>query len=206
MKEDVLEQIVDDYLKLRGYFTIHNVKFKPSPEHEAYNRSKDSVFSDIDVIGVNPRLRGISRVWAVSCKAWQSGFDANHILNQLNGKAKQGKREAWKYYRELWEPRWSEAFRQEVITRTGAKRFRYSIAVTHLKGDGAAWARDPRIRSNLAGSSFSFLTLEEMWMEYLGAIGTAPQPSAIGRLAQVLKAAKLLDRSDLDASWTAGRI
>lgn len=200
MKEDVLEQIVDDYLNLKGYFTIHNVKFKPAADDKAFNKAKDSVASDIDVVGVNPRLRGIKRVWAVSCKAWQSGFDATHILKQLNGEAKAGKRETWKYYRELWEPRWSEAFRREILDRTGANNFRYSIAVTHLKGDGAAWGRDPRIRSNLAGSSFSFLTLEDMWREYLGAIGTAPQPSAIGRLAQVLKAAKLLDDADLGSS------
>jgi len=29
MKEDVLEQVVDDYLKFKGYFTTHNVRFGP---------------------------------------------------------------------------------------------------------------------------------------------------------------------------------
>ena len=29
MKEDVLEQIVDDYLQMQGYFTTHNVRFNP---------------------------------------------------------------------------------------------------------------------------------------------------------------------------------
>jgi hypothetical protein len=33
MKEDVLEQIVDDYLQFKGGFTTHNVRFKPSPDH-----------------------------------------------------------------------------------------------------------------------------------------------------------------------------
>jgi hypothetical protein len=28
-KEDILEQLFDDYLKTTGFFTIHNVKFKP---------------------------------------------------------------------------------------------------------------------------------------------------------------------------------
>jgi len=28
MKEDILEQLVDDYLKFNGYFTAHNVKFQ----------------------------------------------------------------------------------------------------------------------------------------------------------------------------------
>jgi hypothetical protein len=29
VKKDVLEQIVDDYLQLKGYFTTHNVRFGP---------------------------------------------------------------------------------------------------------------------------------------------------------------------------------
>jgi hypothetical protein len=31
VKEDVLEQVVDDYLKFKGYFTTHNVAFRPAP-------------------------------------------------------------------------------------------------------------------------------------------------------------------------------
>jgi hypothetical protein len=33
MKEDILEQLVDDYLKFNGFFTVHNVKFKPAVIH-----------------------------------------------------------------------------------------------------------------------------------------------------------------------------
>ena len=29
VKEDVLEQIVDDYLQFKGYFTVHNVRRVP---------------------------------------------------------------------------------------------------------------------------------------------------------------------------------
>jgi hypothetical protein len=29
MKEDLLEQLVDDYLKFNGFFGAHNVKFQP---------------------------------------------------------------------------------------------------------------------------------------------------------------------------------
>jgi hypothetical protein len=36
MKEDVLEQVVDDYLKFNGYFTTHNVAFRPCPERNDY--------------------------------------------------------------------------------------------------------------------------------------------------------------------------
>ena len=33
MKEDILEQIADDYLQFKGCFTTHNVRFKPDPAH-----------------------------------------------------------------------------------------------------------------------------------------------------------------------------
>lgn len=189
MKEDVLEQIVDDYLQLNGYFTIHNVRFKPSPNHSAYIANDDRVSSDVDVIGFHPSKRGVDRVWVVSCKAWQSGFNADRKLRELRGEVKGGKRETWRYFRELWIPKWADALHDEVKERTGTSKFRYSIAVTKLTGNGESWAKDPTIRQNLRGNPFSFLTLESMWTEYLEAIGTTPQPSEIGRLAQLLKAA-----------------
>lgn len=68
-KEDVLEQIVDDYLQINGYFTMHNVRFRPAVDHPDYESKKDSVHSDLDVLGVNPNLQGPSRVIAVSCKS-----------------------------------------------------------------------------------------------------------------------------------------
>ena len=54
MKEDVLEQIVDDYLQFDGYFTMHNVRFRPSPDDPDYGRAQDAVPSDVDVVGLPP--------------------------------------------------------------------------------------------------------------------------------------------------------
>lgn len=51
MKEDVLEQIVDDYLQFKGYFTRHNVRFRPRPAHPEFKTRQDSVNSDVDVVG-----------------------------------------------------------------------------------------------------------------------------------------------------------
>ncbi len=189
MKEDVLEQIVDDYLQLKGYFTIHNVRFKPSPVHSEFVGDDDRVASDVDVVGLHPNKIGVDRVWVVSCKSWQQGFDAGRKLRELRGDVRQPKRETWRHFRELWIPKWSEAFRAEIEKRTGSSEFRYSIAVTRLIGDGSEWAEDPTIRDNLGGNPISFLTLSEMWTEYVDAVGTTPQPSEIGRLAQLLKAA-----------------
>jgi hypothetical protein len=42
MKEDVLEQIVDDYLQMQEYFTTHNVLFNPLKD-EHYVTRDDSV-------------------------------------------------------------------------------------------------------------------------------------------------------------------
>jgi len=191
VKEDVLEQVVDDYLQWRGYFTIHNVRFRPSTDHAGYNGRQDSVRSDVDVVGYNPNKRGNDRVWVVSCKSWQSGFAADRLLAQLHGTARNPLRERWKNLRELWVPKWSEAFVSEIERRTGTTRFTYFLAVTRVSGDAAAWENDPTIRANLGGNPFKFLTLEQMWSEILKEVTTTPASSEIGRLAQLLKAARL---------------
>lgn len=50
-KEDILEQIVEEYLVHKGYFVQHNLKFLPRKDHPDYIQNKDSNHSDIDVIG-----------------------------------------------------------------------------------------------------------------------------------------------------------
>jgi hypothetical protein len=149
MKEDVLEQVVDDYLQFEGYFTTHNVRFKPSKEDAGYESRLDSVPSDVDVVGYNPNRDGAERVAVVSCKAWQIGFDAQAILAQLRGTAKNPKRPRELQFRELWLPKWSDAFVAEIKRLTGTSQFTYYLAVTRLKGDSSDWASDPTIRRNL---------------------------------------------------------
>jgi len=196
VKEDVLEQIVDDYLNFKGYFTIHNVPFHPSKERSDYNASDDSVPSDIDVIGIHPKKRGAERVMAVTCKSWQGGFHAERLLDQLRGKRKNPKRETWRHFRELWKPKWSEAFRQEVGARTGARAFTYKIAVTRLVGDPSGWSSDETIAANLPNCPVGFLEIEEMWTTILRGLTERPAPSELGRVAQVLKAAGLVTPPD----------
>jgi hypothetical protein len=135
MKEDVLEQIVDDYLNFKGYFTTHNVPFHPERTHPDYDLKQDSVPSDIDVLGIHPKKRGPDRVIVVTCKSWQGGFHSERLLEQLRGERKNPKREIWRLFRELWIPKWSEAFRREIKRRTGAEKFAYKIAVTRLIGN-----------------------------------------------------------------------
>ena len=51
-----------------------------------------SVSSDIDVVGLHPQLTGTDRVMAVSCKSWQGGFAASHIVAKLRREAKNPER------------------------------------------------------------------------------------------------------------------
>ena len=191
VKEDVLEQIVDDYLQFRGYFTTHNVRFKPRRDHPEYESNQDSVPSDVDVVGFHPKLAAPDRVIVVSCKAWQGGFDGVGRLAQLRGDRPNPSRAIWRAHRELWVPKWSEAFRAAIHSLTGETTFAYRLAVTRLRSSAADWTTDPTIVANLAGSTFGVLTLEEMWSEVLAEVTTTPAPSEIGRLAQLLKAAGL---------------
>lgn len=196
MKEDVLEQVVEDYLQLKGYFTRHNLKFKPAKDSDGYISQQHSVASDVDVIGIHPTLSGPARVWVVSCKAWQPGFDAAGKLGELRGTKTNPKRETWRHFRELCRPEWSQAFRAEVEKATGQRDFRYSVAVTRLKGAGhkdqveaaRKWLADPIIANNLAGCEFTFLTMQEMWSHLQEELTTTPASSEIGRLAQLLRA------------------
>ena len=196
MKEDVLEQIVDDYLQSQGYFTRHNIKFRPHPTRADYISREDAVASDIDVIGVHPKQRGRSRVIAVSCKSWQTGFDPAARLAELRGEKKNPKRATWRSFRELWIPKWSDAFVDAIEDHTGQRTFDYRIAVTRLRGNGNPndWANDPTIKQNLPGCTIGFLTLPDMWNTMAAGLGTTPAPSEIGRLAQLLIASNIINQ------------
>lgn len=191
MKEDVLEQIVDDYLQTQGYLTTHNVRFTPPRDHPDYVGRDDSVPSDVDVVGYHPRRTGPERVLVVSCKSWQSGFDATRLLAELRSEAKNPKRPTELRFHELWLPKWAEGFRRRIAELTGETQLKYCLAVTWVRGDTAAWSDEPRIRENLGGNPLRFLQLKDMWASVLAAVTTTPAASEIGRLAQLLKAAGL---------------
>jgi len=58
MKEDILEQIAEDfYSKKVGYFTKHNIKFRPSDKESDYIAKFDSVHSDIDLLIIDAHKR-----------------------------------------------------------------------------------------------------------------------------------------------------
>ncbi len=129
----------------------------------------------------------------VTCKSLQTGFNPRRKLEELRGEAHNPKRATWRQFRELWIPKWSQAFHDTIFKLTGESIFSYRIAITRLSGTGTAkaWAEDPTIKAHLDGCSFGFLTLEDMWATMLKELKRTPASSEMGRLAQLLKAAGL---------------
>jgi hypothetical protein len=80
-KEDILEQLVEEYLIHKGYLIKHNVKFLPSKQHEDFVSNQDSNHGDIDVLAIHPLLTGPEQILAVSCNSWQSGFNIQRELS-----------------------------------------------------------------------------------------------------------------------------
>lgn len=110
MKEDILEQIAEDYLRCKGYFTITNVKYRPDPSDPDYKKKSDCVYSDIDIIGVNPKDRSPEGIIAVSCKSWQGGFRPEWEIENINKNRKVSGRESKLRYRELAIKKWARAY------------------------------------------------------------------------------------------------
>src|ERR1041384_5195109 len=109
MREDVLEQLVEDYLQASGYFTRCNLKFKPDSAHPEFQKPLDSNHSDVDVLGVSPTRPEEERVVVVSCKAWQDGLDPRALAAAIDGRKKLSGRDAWKSFHELTSRKWGDA-------------------------------------------------------------------------------------------------
>lgn len=192
MKEDILEQLVEDYLNLRGYFTLSNVKYKPSQDDPEYKAHKDSVHSDIDVIGFKPGETGPKAVYVVSCKSWQSGFWAEWEIDTITNKKEIAGRERWKAYRELTNDKWARALKNKVKELTGSKAFTHVIACTYC-GDPEnkrAWVGNEVFKKRLT-NHLEIWTVREMFSYIYKNTNTTPENTDIGRLIQVLKAAKI---------------
>ena len=192
MKEDVLEQLVDEYLQHKGYFTRHNVKYRPDRKHRDFNAKQDSVHSNIDVIGIHPRLRGVNRVHVVSCKSWQVGFNPEYWLKQI----REG---LWKPFREIAKKKWAEAFIDKIEEVSGSRKFTYITAVTSIKGDKKAWENHAAFQSSLHGNPVKIITFEELVEALWPTVGTTPTTSELGRVLQLIKASHWRNVKEQDA-------
>ena len=192
-KEDILEQIVEEYLIHKGYFVQHNIKFRPREDHSDFDIKQDSNHSDIDVIGYHPIIDGVYKVMVVSCKSWQGGFNPAATIKAIRNKKKVGGREAWKAFRELTKPKWTEAFLKAVKDATGEARFTYVTAVTHLRGKGKKddWENHAPFRDALDGNPVTILTFREMVTEIQANQTKTLAATEIGRTLQLFSAAKM---------------
>jgi hypothetical protein len=189
-KEDILEQIVEEYLVHRGYFVQHNLKFLPRKDHVDFNLRQDSNHSDIDVLGYHPLLEGPTKVLAVSCKSWQSGFNPRSEINAIEKGAKRSGREAWRTYRELTSPKWSEGFRRAVLSATGTEQFTHVTAVAKLIGERSVWENYMPFQSNI-GNPLRIITFSEMITEIQSKLTRTLASTEVGRMLQMFMAANM---------------
>jgi len=190
-KEDILEQIVEEYLVHKGYFVQHNIKFLPRRDHPDFVSNKDSNHSDIDVLAIHPKLSGPEAVIAVSCKSWQSGFNpASEIDAIVNDKKIRG-RQAWQAFRELCVPKWSEGFIKAVRDATGADAFTYALAVAHVRGDKTVWESHQPFLDSLGGNPIRLITFQDMISEIYNDLGTTLAATEVGRMLQMFRAARI---------------
>jgi hypothetical protein len=187
-KEDILEQIVEEYLNHRGYFVKHNLKFLPRRDHPDFVSNKDSNHSDIDVIGIHPKMSGPQKIFVVSCKSWQQGFAPAREIDAIQKKKKIRGREAWQGFRELVVPKWSEAFRVAVAEATGSESFTYVTAVSKVRGDRSIWENHQPFLNALAGNPIMLLTFKEMVLEIQKTLTTTLAATEVGRMLQMFQA------------------
>jgi hypothetical protein len=185
MKEDILEQLVDDYLNHLGYFTIHNVKYRPGRQTP----------SDIDVIGYSPTAKRSRRVLVVNCKSWQSGFDVGAWENAISGQLTTPRNRSCEKFRELAYPTWSQALGDAVDAVGASKSFVHVTAVTRaFNCQNSDWSASfkAKVGNDFAAQGYSvqaeILTVDQMLNDLYAAMGTTLASSQVGRLIQVIKA------------------
>lgn len=182
---------MEEYFVHKGYFVQHNLKFRPREDHPDFIRNQDSNHSDIDVIGYHPLIEGERKVMVVSCKSWQEGFNPAVQLDAILKDKTRGGRKAWKAFRELIVPKWSEAFLKAVKDATGADRFTYVTAVTRLAGDKSVWEEHEPFRQAIGGNPVTILTFREMVTQIQSELTKTLAATEVGRMLQLFVAADM---------------
>jgi hypothetical protein len=200
MKEDILEQAVDDWLLSKsGTFTKHNVKFKPSSVDPEFKKGSDAVNSDIDVLAIHTNLRGANRVSVVSCKSWQNGFSPEDWFKKLKiENTIVYRRPTWKYFREIAKRKWGAALAKKIYEETKSPHYTYYIVVTKLKGRNLQehidkFENDSTFIQNLKYKNSSkvkikIISFKEIFEEYKSRTAHTLEATELGRLIQILKA------------------
>lgn len=179
MINDVLEQITEDYFRHLGYFTQHNIKYKPNLSGPAY-----AVHSDIDIVAVHPKKRGIGRVIVASCKSWHGGIHIKRNLRQLFD----GEKKLQCVYREVALPVWSKALKQKIKEITGQNKFIfYTVCVKYKLNEKNLWEDNGLFNKNLKGCPVKLLDIKTMLTEVeKKANSITPAHSELSRLVQMI--------------------
>jgi hypothetical protein len=178
MINDVLEQITEDYFRFKGYFTQHNVKYRPSIKDPAYN-----VHSDVDMVAVHPKKKGIDRVCVVSCKSWHGGMQIERTLREI----KQNKGKVRRTFREISMPVWSKALQAQIKKFTGSKNFVFYLVITKFKGNKDDWENFLFFKNNLKGCKIKLIDMETIVKEVWGTTSIiTPAHSELSRLLQMI--------------------
>lgn len=187
MTNDILEQIAEDYFRQKGYFTRHNIKYRPSK-----GGNKFSVHSDIDVMGLHPFAKGVGKVIVASCKSWQGGLNIKSKLKLLKNDPERivSGRENWKTFHELAHPTWAKALKKQVKEDTGQDNFTFYLVVTRYKGNAADWENFEIFKKNLMGCAIKLIDMKTMVLDLMEEIDTTPAHSELSRLLQLIKAGK----------------
>ncbi len=192
VKEDILEQIVEDYLRMKGYLTLTNVKYRPEPSDPQYIKKSDCVYSDIDIIGFNPKVRQSPvKVIAVNCRSWQGGFRPEWEIENIKKNKIISGRESRLRWREFAIEKWALALKRKIKEITDISTFTYAIAAIAVVGDIQTWISNDRFKKMLT-PYLKVITLKDIFDEINSEMSTTPAPSDVGRLIQVLKSAKCI--------------
>jgi hypothetical protein len=195
-KEDILEQIVEEYLIHQGYFIQRNIKYRPDRSDPEYLSKRDSVHSDIDVLAFNPCKPPDTQVLAFNIKSYQNGFDFEAVIKQIETNRVVRGREAILGFRELCIPRWSRAFLNAVRSRTNVEKFTYVLAVTLPKGDPSVWINHHSFIEAMDGNNLQVLSLRQMIETIEPQLTTTLAATDIGRTLQLFRAAGLRPKRD----------
>ncbi|EMY60654.1 hypothetical protein [Leptospira terpstrae] len=197
MKEDILEQMTYDWLVSQpGIFAKLNIKFKPTADILGYNNSKHSVPSDIDILAKN-LIDPAAPILSVTCKSWQSGFNADYFSQNLisNRDKEIGGKPIWKHFRELVDNIWNLAFIKSIKNEVGEfQKLHYILAITKFEGQSNAQHfvnNDSFLKifkENGIDVTFQILTVKEMADSILNRTNNTLEPTDFARLIQVLKA------------------
>jgi len=211
-KQDVLEQIAEDWLQLRGYFTVHDVPFRPDGSSPGHSSQTDSVHSDIDLIAVHPSPpRGKPKAYVVTCKSGSGKFNAKKLVDAIAHEKKWWGKLAWKHFRELCDEKWRNGFLRTVAAKIGARKsdgqpkpFTYLIVVGNAV-EGATDVLNANFRQAIGNNpievkSFNQI-LDEVW-QLVNADNARRANSDIGRLLQLVKQSGwTLERADHETDF-----